>query len=136
MTLGGAKKTILVKYWINYDELVDTVYTYMELDWNVFKLNLWFRNSVSLSTFTIVQLGYEDDIHILYHMKLMLPHMAFEIYVKVEPQNRCIHSDHDARQTSFIQFDFEMELGNMLPTPICESKNMIEYNQYRKEYSL
>ena len=48
------KKVILVKHRINYDELVGKVYTYMQLDRNVFKLNLWFKNSVGQNIFARV----------------------------------------------------------------------------------
>ena len=63
------KKAILVKHRISYDELVDRVYTYMQLDHNICKLNLWFRNAVGQDIFTGVQLECEDDIDTLYHMK-------------------------------------------------------------------
>ena len=91
------KKGILVKHRISYDKLVDRVYTYMQLNWNVFKLNLWFRNFVNQSIFAGVQLGCKDDIDMLYHMNSMSSHTAYDIYVEMEPQNHHIHSDYDGR---------------------------------------
>ena len=99
------KKVILVKYQISYDELVDRVYTYMQLDQNVFKLNLWFRNVVGQNIFVVVQSGAKMTLtrYIIWNRC----HTACEIYVEVEPQTYHIHSEHDARQTSLVQFDFE-----------------------------
>ena len=77
------KKAILVKNRIGYSELVDRVYTYIDLDRTVFNLNLWFRNSVGLSTFAGLRLGCEEDMDMLYHMKMMSLHTACEIYVEM-----------------------------------------------------
>ena len=49
--LSRCKKVILVKHQISYDDFMDRVYSYIGLDRNIFKLNLWFRNSVDLSAF-------------------------------------------------------------------------------------
>ena len=65
-------------------------------------------------------------------MKLMSSHTACEIYVAVESRNYHIHSDHDAGQTSFIQFGFETESNNMLPTSVHESKNMVVELKYEQ----
>ena len=81
-------KVILVKDRIGYDELVDRVYMYMGLDRDVFNLNLWFRKSVVLGTFVRLQLGCDNDIDMIYHMKALSLQLAYEIYIEVEPQFR------------------------------------------------
>ena len=78
-----------------------------------------------------MQLRCKDDIDMLYHMKLISQHTTCEIHVEVEPQSRHIHSDHDAGQTSFVQFGFETESNNIFPTPVRESKKMIVESEYK-----
>ena len=62
-------KTKLVKDLIDYDKLVDRLYTYMGSDWLAFMLNLWFRNSVGLGAFTGLPLAYDNDTDMIYHTK-------------------------------------------------------------------
>ena len=68
----------------------------------------------------------------LYHMKLTSSYTTCEIYVEVELQSCYYHSDHDAGQTSFVQLGFQAESNNMLPTPACESKNMVVESEYER----
>ena len=95
------KKTILAKNQIGYDKFIDRVYTYMGLDWDSFKLNLWFRNSIGLGVFAGMRLECENDIDIMYHMKAMSSQMAYEIYVEVESQFRQSYGNINVGQTSW-----------------------------------
>ena len=63
-------------------------------------------------------------------MKLISPHTTCEIYVELEPQSRYIHNDHDSGQILFVQFGFETESDNMLPTFACESKKIVVESEY------
>ena len=71
---------------IGYNELLDRVHRYMWLGRDVVNLNLGFRKFVVLGIFAGLQLGCDNDIDMMYHMKALAFQLEDEIYMEVEIQ--------------------------------------------------